>query len=136
VDALPATANSHQVYSGTDGSTHAQTTIEDNASSYDNGSLSLQPTASREDWTPCSVSPTADSPLDVLCASPRVQCLTCTGCITRTMDTSPSPPEDTKLDALTPALLLLKDRLELVDAMVCDGTSAPSAGGRHCVLNT
>jgi hypothetical protein len=136
VDAHPATVNSHQVYSGTDGSTHAQTAIEDNTSSYDNGSLALQPTASREDWKPCSVSPTADSPLDMLTASPRVQCLTCTGCITRTMETSPSPPEDAKMDALTPALLLLKDRLELVDAMGCDGTSAPSGGGRHCVLNT
>jgi hypothetical protein len=136
LDALPATVNSHQVYSGTDGSTHAQTAIEDNASSYDDESLALQPTASREDWTPCSVSPPADSPLDVLTASPRVQCLTCTGCITRTMETSPSPLEDAEMDALTPALLLLKDRLELVNAMECDGTSAPSAGGRHCVLIT
>jgi hypothetical protein len=136
LDAISATVNSHQVYSGTDGSTHAQTAIEDNATSYDDGSLALQPTASREDWTPCSVSPPADSPLDVLTASPRVQCLTCTGCITRTMETSPSPLEDAEMDALTPALLLLKDRLELVNAIECDGTSAPSAGGRHCVLIT
>jgi hypothetical protein len=47
------------------------------------------------------------------------------------METSPSPPEAVGMNALTAALILLKDRLELVDAMEYDDLGVPSAGGLH-----
>jgi hypothetical protein len=116
VDPLPPTLNLPLVFSGMDGSTRAQTGAEGSISSQDDRSLAVQPTANEKDRTPCTVSPTTDSLLHVPSTTPRVQCQTCAGCITRTMET---------------ALILLKDRLELVDAMEYDDLGVPSAGGLH-----
>ena len=130
---MPAALDPPPICSGTEGGSHAQTAIKESSPSQDDGDLGVQPAASTEDSAPSSASPLAESPLDALSASPRVQVQTCPSCFARTVEISPHVGTET--DTLTPALLILKGKLELVDALERDGTGVPSAaGGTYCVL--
>ena len=86
----------------------------------------------REDSTASSVSPRSDGSLLVL--SPHTQCSTCSDNAAHAM-ASTLPSFALAGDALTPALLLLRDKLEQVDTyerdvLGCDGdrVGALSAG--------
>jgi hypothetical protein len=133
---MPAALDPHPVCSGTEGGSHAQTAIKVSSPSQDDGDLGVQPAASTEDAAPSSAFPLAESPLDALSASPRVQVQTCPSCFARTVRTVEiSPHVGTETDTLTPALLILKGRLELVDALERYGTGVPSAaGGTYCLF--